>query len=175
MRLTLLMFSVFTVPATGYLAQFFPLNFFRERGACAEMSGKFELAARMLTMLRHTTTDRIVIVSVYTQTLDLFSALCRERVSGLGGCYSTHQLPGTCGMRRSHHTSPPPPPAFPLQSWPCIRLDGSTTASKRQKLVDKFNEPKNDEFVFLLSSKAYVARGASRGWCSGGRTMAARV
>lgn len=43
-----------------------------------------------------------------------------------------------------------------VQGWPSIRLDGSTAAGKRQKLVDKFNDPKNDEFVFLLSSKAYV-------------------
>ncbi len=60
--------------------QFFPENFNRERSACSEMSGKFELASRMLTMLRLTTNDRIVIVSCYTQTLDLFQILCRENV-----------------------------------------------------------------------------------------------
>lgn len=35
--------------------------------------------ARMLAVLRAETNDRIVIVSNYTQTLDLFSNLCRER------------------------------------------------------------------------------------------------
>ena len=35
-----------------------------------------------------------------------------------------------------------------------LRLDGSTSAGKRQKLVDQFNDPRNDEFVFLLSSRA---------------------
>ena len=40
------------------------------------------------------------------------------------------------------------------QRWPFIRLDGGTSSSKRQRLVDKFNDPNNDEFVFLLSSKA---------------------
>ncbi len=35
--------------------------------------------ARMLAVLRTETNDRIVIVSNYTQTLDLFSNLCRER------------------------------------------------------------------------------------------------
>jgi len=49
------------------------------------MSGKFLLAQRMLTMLRTTTSDRIVIVSCYTQTLDLFQALCREKVRGVPG------------------------------------------------------------------------------------------
>ena len=62
--------------------------------------------------------DRIVIVSCYTQTLDLFQSLCSER------------------------------------RWPTIRLDGSTAPGKRQKLVDQFNDPSRDEFVFLLSSKA---------------------
>jgi DNA repair and recombination protein RAD54 and RAD54-like protein len=66
-------------PSTAH-PQFFPDNFHRERSACAEMSGKFELMSRMLTQLRVTTKDRIVIVSCYTQTLDLFTALCREKV-----------------------------------------------------------------------------------------------
>ena len=39
--------------------------------------------ARMLAVLRTETNDRIVIVSNYTQTLDLFSNLCRERQVGL--------------------------------------------------------------------------------------------
>ena len=45
-------------------------------------SGKFGLVADMLAELRRTTDDRIVIVSNYTQTLDLFSQLCRERGVG---------------------------------------------------------------------------------------------
>lgn len=72
------------LPSTLSRLQFFPDNFHRERSACVDMSGKFALAARMLTMLRHTTDDRIVIVSCYTQTLDLFTALCRENVSAAG-------------------------------------------------------------------------------------------
>ncbi|KAA8550289.1 hypothetical protein F0562_001973 [Nyssa sinensis] len=38
--------------------------------------------------------------------------------------------------------------------YPFLRLDGTTSISKRQKLVNRFNDPSNDEFVFLLSSKA---------------------
>ena len=38
--------------------------------------------------------------------------------------------------------------------YPVLRLDGSTSISKRQKLVKKFNDPQDNQFVFLLSSKA---------------------
>lgn len=99
---------------------FFPPGWIQgnDRGSCPDMSGKFLVTTRMLDILRKRTKDRIVIVSCYTQTLDVFSTLCREN------------------------------------KWPVIRLDGSTNPGKRQKLVDQFNNPKNDEFVFLLSSKA---------------------
>ncbi|KAK6159346.1 hypothetical protein DH2020_006660 [Rehmannia glutinosa] len=38
--------------------------------------------------------------------------------------------------------------------YPFLRLDGTTSISKRQKLVNRFNDPSKDEFAFLLSSKA---------------------
>jgi DNA repair and recombination protein RAD54 and RAD54-like protein len=38
--------------------------------------------------------------------------------------------------------------------WSFLRLDGATTVKKRQKLVDAFNDPASDHFLFLLSSKA---------------------
>lgn len=72
----------------------------------------------MLARIRQDTNDKIVLISNYTQTLDLFDKLCRGRGYG------------------------------------CLRLDGTMTVNKRQKLVDKFNDPNGDEFVFLLSSKA---------------------
>jgi len=59
-----------------------------------------------------------VLISNYTQTLDIFDKLCRARNYG------------------------------------CLRLDGTMNVNKRQKLVDKFNDPDGAEFVFLLSSKA---------------------
>ncbi|PNX91524.1 DNA repair and recombination RAD54-like protein, partial [Trifolium pratense] len=40
------------------------------------------------------------------------------------------------------------------QRYPHLRLDGATSISKRQKLVNCLNDPSKDEFVFLLSSKA---------------------
>lgn len=43
---------------------------------------------------------------------------------------------------------------FALLQYPCVRLDGSTSLNKRQKLVVAFNDPAQQQFVFLLSSKA---------------------
>jgi DNA repair and recombination RAD54-like protein len=73
---------------------------------------------RMLARIRQDTNDKIVLISNYTQTLDVFEQLCRNRKYGT------------------------------------LRLDGTMNVSKRQKLVDKFNDPDGPEFVFLLSSKA---------------------
>ncbi|KAK9109182.1 hypothetical protein Sjap_017242 [Stephania japonica] len=106
--------------------RFFPPEMFSGRsgswtggeGAWVELSGKMHVLARLLFHLRQKTNDRIVLVSNYTQTLDLFAQLCRER------------------------------------RYPYLRLDGTTSISKRQKLVNRFNDLSKDEFVFLLSSKA---------------------
>ncbi|GBF66046.1 DNA repair protein [Trichophyton mentagrophytes] len=81
-------------------------------------SGKMMVLDRMLARIRQDTNDKIVLISNYTQTLDLFERLCRARAYG------------------------------------CIRLDGTMGVKKRSKLVDKFNDPNGEEFVFLLSSKA---------------------
>ncbi|KAG6408916.1 hypothetical protein SASPL_131942 [Salvia splendens] len=106
--------------------RFFPPSMFSGRsgswtggdGAWVELSGKMHVLSRLLAQLRQKTDDRIVLVSNYTQTLELFAQLCRER------------------------------------RYPFLRLDGSTSISKRQKLVNHFNDPSKDEFAFLLSSKA---------------------
>ncbi|KAJ4498006.1 DNA repair protein, SNF2 family [Lentinula lateritia] len=83
-----------------------------------DWSGKFLVLERFLTQLRAQTTDKIVLISNYTQTLDLFEKLCRTKKYGF------------------------------------FRLDGSMSITKRQKLVDQFNNPEGKEFIFLLSSKA---------------------
>ncbi|CAI0447154.1 unnamed protein product [Linum tenue] len=106
--------------------RFFPPSMFSGRsgswsggdGSWVELSGKMHVLARLLAHLRQRTDDRIVLVSNYTQTLDLFAQLCRER------------------------------------RYPLLRLDGTTSISKRQKLVNRFNDQSKDEFAFLLSSKA---------------------
>jgi len=84
----------------------------------SEWSGKFMLCERLLRLMRKETSDRIVIVSNYTQTLDQFSLLCKEN------------------------------------NFPFLRLDGSSSGKKRQAMVDRLNDPLDDIFVFLLSSKA---------------------
>jgi DNA repair and recombination RAD54-like protein len=90
----------------------------RDREVKVWYSGKMLVLDRMLARIRADTNDKIVLISNYTQTLDVFAALCRSRNYG--------------------H----------------LRLDGTMNVSKRQKLVDKFNDPEGPEFVFLLSSKA---------------------
>lgn len=40
------------------------------------------------------------------------------------------------------------------KKYGCSRLDGTMNINKRQKLVDRFNDPEGKEFIFLLSSKA---------------------
>ncbi|KAK5653514.1 hypothetical protein OQA88_8773 [Cercophora sp. LCS_1] len=90
----------------------------RDRDVKSWYSGKLQVLDRMLARIRSDTNDKIVLISNYTQTLDLFERLCRSR--GYGS----------------------------------LRLDGTMNVNKRQKLVDKFNDPEGDEFIFLLSSKA---------------------
>jgi len=90
----------------------------RDRDIKSHYSGKMLVLDRMLASIRANTNDKIVLISNYTQTLDIFAALCRSKNYG--------------------H----------------LRLDGTMNVNKRQKLVDKFNDPEGSEFVFLLSSKA---------------------
>ncbi|KID92559.1 recombinational repair protein [Metarhizium guizhouense ARSEF 977] len=90
----------------------------RDRDVRPEYSGKMMVLDRMLARIRQDTNDKIVLISNYTSTLDLFERLCRSREYG------------------------------------CLRLDGTMNVNKRQKLVDRFNDPNGEEFVFLLSSKA---------------------
>lgn len=90
----------------------------RDRDVKPWYSGKMQVLDRMLARIRQDTNDKIVLISNYTQTLDVFEKLCRGKNYG------------------------------------CLRLDGTMNVNKRQKLVDKFNDPDGPEFVFLLSSKA---------------------
>ncbi|RKF56840.1 DNA repair protein rhp54 [Erysiphe neolycopersici] len=90
----------------------------RDRDVKPQYSGKMQVLDRMLARIRYDTNDKIVLISNYTQTLDMFDRLCRERNYG------------------------------------SLRLDGTMNVTKRQKLVDRFNDPEGNEFIFLLSSKA---------------------
>lgn len=44
-----------------------------------ELSGKFMLLDFMLAAIRTTTDDKVVLISNYTQTLDLFELLAKKR------------------------------------------------------------------------------------------------
>ena len=68
-------------------------------------TGKMSVLDCLLAVTRATTDDRVVLVSNYTQTLDVFERLCR------------------------------------LRRYPHVRLDGSMSIKKRQKIVDRFNDP----------------------------------
>ena len=82
------------------------------------MSGKMKVLDYILAMTKSMSNDKVVLVSNYTQTLDLFEKLCR------------------------------------LRRYQFVRLDGSMTIRKRQKIVDRFNDPTGGDFIFMLSSKA---------------------
>ena len=81
-------------------AHLFPETFSNTRGQRAEFgdliefSGKFGVLDRLLHYLRTQTKDRIVLVSNYTQTLDLFMALCRCRN------YPCIRLDGSVGVAK---------------------------------------------------------------------------
>ncbi|KAF9126732.1 helicase [Mortierella sp. 14UC] len=80
--------------------------------------GKLSFVDSLLQSLRENTTERVVLVSNFTQTLDILQDMCTQR------------------------------------QYKFLRLDGSTPAQKRQELVDKFNSPSCQQFVFLLSAKS---------------------
>lgn len=40
------------------------------------------------------------------------------------------------------------------ETWPSLRLDGATPVARRMDLVERFNNPRSDIFVLLLSCKA---------------------
>lgn len=90
----------------------------RNREVQTWFSGKFKVLERFLHKMHVETDDKIVLISNYTQTLDLIERMCRHKKYG------------------------------------SVRLDGTLSINKRQKLVDKFNNPEGKEFIFLLSSKA---------------------
>ncbi|XP_038146971.1 DNA repair and recombination protein RAD54B [Cyprinodon tularosa] len=82
-------------------------------------SGKLLVLSDLLSAIRQLSpSDRVVLVSNYTQTLDLLQDMCVQA------------------------------------GYTFLRLDGQTPVSQRQRLVDSFNSPYSQSFVFLLSSKA---------------------
>ncbi|KAF8120081.1 SNF2 family domain-containing protein [Boletus edulis] len=58
----------------------------QDAGVRCEWGGKFVVLERFLHQIKTTTNDKIVLISNYTQTLDLFEKLCRSKNSKAGGC-----------------------------------------------------------------------------------------
>ena len=101
------------------LEAMFPPGFSRSlRNFEPLLSSKMTLLDTILANIRQTSDDRVVLISNYTQTLDLFQRLCDMR------------------------------------NYKWVRLDGTMTTIKRNKIVNSFNDPLSNEFIFLLSSKA---------------------
>ncbi|KAG7242029.1 hypothetical protein INR49_024074 [Caranx melampygus] len=100
------------------LADLFPESY-SSGGFSADDSGKLLVLSDLLTAIKQLSpSDRVVVVSNYTQTLDFLQDFCV-------------------------HTG-----------YTFCRLDGHTPTNQRQRLVDSFNSPYSQNFVFLLSSKA---------------------
>ncbi|KAJ3555036.1 hypothetical protein NP233_g12298 [Leucocoprinus birnbaumii] len=59
----------------------------------SEWGGKFLVLERFLHQMRETTNDKIVLISNYTQTLDLFERLCRNKKYGYFRLDGTMSIP----------------------------------------------------------------------------------
>ncbi|KAG0415724.1 hypothetical protein HPB47_007073 [Ixodes persulcatus] len=55
---------------------------FKASSVMPELSGKLKVLDCLLAIIRSTTDDKVVLISNYTQTLDVFERLCRERGYG---------------------------------------------------------------------------------------------
>ncbi|KAK3076502.1 hypothetical protein LTS18_012834, partial [Coniosporium uncinatum] len=102
-------------PTIASILDDIPPQLLKDRGA----SAKLQVLDSLLHNIRTTTSEKVVLVSNYTSTLDVLQQLLSSLDYGF------------------------------------LRLDGSTPVSKRQGLVDRFNNSSaKNHFVFLLSAKA---------------------
>ncbi|XP_076166694.1 DNA repair and recombination protein RAD54-like okr isoform X2 [Ptiloglossa arizonensis] len=74
-------------------AKLMPSNY-NTKDILPELSGKFMVLDCLLASIKTTTNDKIVLVSNYTQTLDLFEKLCHKR------CYNYVRLDGTMTIKK---------------------------------------------------------------------------
>ncbi|XP_076240794.1 DNA repair and recombination protein RAD54-like okr isoform X2 [Calliopsis andreniformis] len=74
-------------------AKLMPSNY-NTKDILPELSGKLMVLDCLLASVKTTTNDKIVLVSNYTQTLDLFEKLCHKR------CYNYVRLDGTMTIKK---------------------------------------------------------------------------
>ncbi|KAF8447494.1 DNA repair protein, SNF2 family [Boletus edulis BED1] len=65
----------------------------QDAGVRCEWGGKFVVLERFLHQIKTTTNDKIVLISNYTQTLDLFEKLCRSKKYGFFRLDGTMTIP----------------------------------------------------------------------------------
>lgn len=84
------------VPDLEWLLEYFPSEFAtsNSRTVMPTVSGKLKILDMLLAYIRHETLDKVVLVSNYTQTLDLFERLCRTRN------YKYVRLDGTMSIKK---------------------------------------------------------------------------
>ncbi|ENN73266.1 hypothetical protein D910_02829, partial [Dendroctonus ponderosae] len=103
-----------------------------------ELSSKCMILDCFLANLKANYNDKVVIVSNWTQTLDLFEKLWKVRYDSLHdqqiSFVSILLLEG--------------------EGYQYVRLDGTMSIKKRAKIVENFNKPDSKDFIFMLSSKA---------------------
>ncbi|XP_015782162.1 DNA repair and recombination protein RAD54-like [Tetranychus urticae] len=77
----LILESINSDPGFSSLRKYFPeeLSAASSRNVRVELSGKLRVVDHLLALIKTTTDDKVVLVSNYTQTLDLFEKLCRHR------------------------------------------------------------------------------------------------
>lgn len=96
-------------------------------------------ARRFITTMIRDSNDKMVLISNYTQSLDVFERFLKDRR------YVSLSFPFDSPIsKKTIHAS----------RIPWLRLDGQMDSSKRQKLVDQFNKADHPSRIFLLSSKA---------------------
>ncbi|XP_051567327.1 DNA repair and recombination protein RAD54-like isoform X2 [Myxocyprinus asiaticus] len=122
----------------------FPQNY-STKAVEPQLSGKMLVLDYILAMTRSTTSDKVVLVSNYTQTLDLFEKLCRTRR------YLYARLDGTMSIKKRakivERFNSPSVSLFTVHTS-CVQpvLLGNTNT-----LIPALQNP---EFIFMLSSKA---------------------
>ena len=84
-------------------------------------------------MVRSVTNDKVVLVSNYTQTLDLFENLCQQR--------RFVKLPFEENRKHLNFVKMILSGFFFIFRYLYVRLDGSMSIKKRAKVVEKFNSP----------------------------------